>query len=236
MASFSFDATAGASQSTVKPRLAGNEIYAVKFDGCEIKDIQGVKDPTQLYKVLILKFSNDVGGHDHTVFEPKEADYERTEKEFTNKNGNIEKIPQPSGLESLMLLLKHAIDAVAPVVAKAIDSGEKKLGARSWDELRQLICKILDSGKGVETKIKLVKNNKGEAIFPGFFAAVNRDGKAYIRNNFIGDKIAFTAYEVSRINNEGSAKPTSATNLELHASEIESGAANLDLNFEVGDL
>ena len=58
---FSFDATAKTSQSTTKPRLAGNAIYDVQFDGCETQDIQGVKDVSQVYKVLKLKFSNEKG-------------------------------------------------------------------------------------------------------------------------------------------------------------------------------
>ena len=235
MESFSFDATAGASQSTAKPRLLGNNIYTVKFDGCEIKDIQGVKDPTVLYKVLSLKFSNDEGSYDHTVFEPKGDDYKRTDKEFTNKNGNIEKIPQASNVESLMLFLKHIIDAVNPTVAKQIDSGEKKLGAKSWDELRNLISNILNAGKGAQTKIKLLKNKAGEATFPGFFTAVNRDGKAYIRNNFVGEKVAFTAYEVDRIKNENTAKPTDAATLDLGIEE-KAADSGLDLNFEVSGL
>lgn len=235
MESFSFDATAGASQSTAKPRLLGNNIYTVKFDGCEIKDIQGVKDPTALYKVLSLKFSNDEGSYDHTVFEPKGDDYKRTDKEFTNKNGNIEKIPQASNVESLMLFLKHIIDAVNPTVAKQIDSGEKKLGAKSWDELRNLISNILNAGKGAQTKIKLLKNKAGEAIFPGFFTAVNRDGKAYIRNNFVGEKVAFTAYEIDRIKNENTAKPTDAATLDLGIEE-KATDSGLDLNFEVSEL
>lgn len=234
MSMFSFDATAGASQSTAKPRLIGNDIYSVKFDGCESKDITGVKDPTQLYKVLILKFSNDDGSFEHTIFEPKPDDFKRTEKEFTNKNGNIEKIPQPSNLESLMLLFKHAIDAINPTVAKVIDAGEKQLGAKTWDDMRVLISKILDAGKGVSVKIKLLKNNKGEATFPGFFASVNRDGKAYIRNNFIGDKIAFTAYEVGRINTQATAKPSSTSNLDLGGTPPSDN--NLDLNFDVFNL
>jgi hypothetical protein len=237
MTDFSFDATAGASQSTAKPRLPGNNIYAVKFDGCEIKDIQGVKDPTQLYRVLSIKFSNDVGSHDHTIFEPKQEDYQRTEREFTNKNGNVEKIPQASGLESLMLLLKHVIDAVNPTVAKQIDTGEKKLGARDWNGLRNLINDILNAGKGAETKIKLLKNNKGEATFPGFFTAVNRDGKAYIRNNFIGEKVAFTAYEIDRIKNESIAKPTDTTSLlSFEAPEESSKGSDLNLDFDVASL
>lgn len=235
MESFSFDATAGASQSTTKPRLLGNNIYTVKFDGCEIKDIQGVKDPTALYKVLSLKFSNDEGSYDHTVFEPKGDDYKRTDKEFTNKNGNIEKIPQASNVESLMLFLKHIIDAVNPTVAKQIDSGEKKLGAKSWDELRNLISNILNAGKGAQTKIKLLKNKAGEATFPGFFTAVNRDGKAYIRNNFVGEKVAFTAYEIDRIKNENTAKPTDAATLDLGIEE-KATDSGLDLNFEVSGL
>lgn len=235
MESFSFDATAGASQSTAKPRLLGNNIYTVKFDGCEIKDIQGVKDPTALYKVLSLKFSNDEGSYDHTVFEPKGDDYKRTDKEFTNKNGNIEKIPQASNVESLMLFLKHIIDAVNPTVAKQIDSGEKKLGAKSWDELRNLISNILNAGKGAQTKIKLLKNKAGEATFPGFFTAVNRDGKAYIRNNFVGEKVAFTAYEIDRIKNENTAKPTDAAALDLGIEE-KATDSGLDLNFEVSGL
>ena len=78
---FSFGTTAGASQSTTKPRLAGNEIYDVQFDGCEIQDIKGVQDVTQLYKVLKLKFSKKNGTL--TIFNPRESDFERTEKQIT---------------------------------------------------------------------------------------------------------------------------------------------------------
>ena len=49
---FSFSTTAGASQNTGSKRLKGNDIYTVKFDGCEIEDIKGVKDPSMTYRVL----------------------------------------------------------------------------------------------------------------------------------------------------------------------------------------
>ena len=88
---FNFNATAGSSQSTSKPRLKGNDIYTVKFDECEVKDITGVKDPTLTYKTLVIKFSNEDGVFEHTVFEPRSTDFERGETEFTNKNGKIEK-------------------------------------------------------------------------------------------------------------------------------------------------
>lgn len=233
---FSFDATAGASQSTIRPKLAGNSIYSVRFDGAEKKDIQGVKDPTITYEVLILKFSNEDGIYEHTIFGPKPEDGKRGETEFTNKNGNKEKIPQPSNNENLMLLLKHVIDAVNPTVAKVIDSGEKKLGAKDWVSLRELVLKICTQGVGAQTKIKLLKKkSNGEATFPGFFAAINRDGKAYIRNNFIGDKVAFSAYEITRITNEANATPSNSTDLGLNLGN-DLPANNLDLNFSIDDL
>lgn len=239
MSGFSFDATAGASQSTSKPRLAGNDIYEVKFDGCEIQDITGVKDPTQVYKVIKFKFSNDDGTFEHTVFEPREDDFKRKETEFTNKNGKVEKIPQPSNVESMMLLFKHVIDAFVPSVAAKIDSGEKSLTAPSWDKLRSLVLQIMDLGKDKVAKIKLLKNKNGEAQFPGFFTAVNREGKAYIRNNFIGEKIAFTPYEVTRIQNEANARPTNMstnTPASFLVPEDKGSESGLDLSFDIGDL
>lgn len=238
MSFFSFDATAGTSQSTSKPRLAGNDIYTVQFDGCEIQDIQGVKDPTQVYKVIKFKFSNEDGYFEHTVFEPRPDDFKRGETEFTNKNGNKEKIPQPSNVESMMLLFKHLIDAFVPQISAEIDNGQRKLVAPNWEGLRVLVSKILEHGKNKTSKIKLLKNKNGEAQFPGFFTAINREGKVYVRNNFIGEKLAFTPYELTRIQNESSAKPTNMTNqspFQINTPDS-GGTPDLDLSFDIGEL
>lgn len=233
---FSFDATAGASQSTIKPRLKGNKIHDVKFDGCETQDIVGVKDPSQVYKVLKFKFSNDEGEHEHTVFEPRPADFSRVEKEITNKNNNIEKIPQASNVESMMLFFKHLIDGVNPKLAQEIDNGVKKLNAPSWDALREMMVKIGKNSIGAETSIKLINNNKGEAKFPSFFAGLTKpdaDGKskAYIKNNFIGSKLAFSPFEIDKIKKEESATPTPVDDF-IPAPEVPSDNT-LDLDFDI---
>ena len=204
---FNFGNTAGASQSTSKSRLKGNEIHTVKFKECEIQDIQGKKDATQIYKVIKLKFENEDGYFEHTIFEPKPEGGVRKDSSFTNKNGNVEKIPQASNNEAMMLLLKHTIDAFVPEVAKKIDERTQTLGAKDWEGLRTLVKAILDKGIGVESKIKLLKNKEGDAQFPGFFCGINKEGKAYIRNNFIGNKVAFSPYEMDRIKKEASATP-----------------------------
>ena len=209
--SFSFNTTAGASQSSTKPRLVGNDIYTVKFDGCESQDIKGVKDASALYKVLKLKFSNEEGSFEHTVFEPKADDFKRGETKYIDKStGEEKKIAQTSGVENTMLLFKHAIDAINPKIAKQIDEGSVNLGAADWDGLRKLVTQILDAGKGSVTEIKLLRNTKGEASFPGFFAGITKEGKAYVKNNFIGSKLAFSTYEKTRIETEATAKPTAA--------------------------
>jgi len=238
---FSFSATAGTSQSTVKPALKGNDIFDVTFDGVEIKDFEGKKDPTKTFRTLVFKFSNDDGEFQHVIFEPTPdgfgglSDFARGESEYKDKDGKINKIPQPSVKESIMLMFKHLIDVVNPSVAKAIDSKEKELIAKDWDGIRILVEKILIKGVGTETKIKLINNTKGEPKFPVFFAAVNREGKAYIRNNFIGDKVAFTPYELTRIKNASTAKPTNMDNDDnlLEEEDTSDGLADLDLNFEV---
>jgi hypothetical protein len=232
MSGFSFSTTAGTSQSTTKPRLAGNDIYQVKFEGCELKDVAGVKDTSVTYKQLILKFGNEDGVFEHTVWEPKADDFIRKDSEFVNKNGQTEKIPQPSGVETMMLLFKHAIDTLNPTVAKQIDSNERNLGAANWDDLRTMVAKILDAGKGVTTSIKLLTNKSGEAIFPGFFTGLTKEGKAYVRNNFIGSKISFSAYEVKRIKDAATAKPTKPDTFVAPGASTE----NFDMNFDVADL
>lgn len=235
MSGFSFQTTAGASQNTAKPRLAGNDIYTVKFDGCEIVDIQGVKDTSMLYKVLKLKWSNEDGSFEHTVFEPQEKDFSRTENEYKDsKTGETKKIPQTSGVENMMLLFKHAIDTINPKIAKAIDEQTQNLGAKDWDTMRKLVSQILDAGKDTEMQIKLLKNSKGEAIFPGYFAGITKESKAYVKNNFIGKKLAFSAYEQTRISNEASAKPTTTTSYDMGSlSKPDTNSDGLDLNFEM---
>jgi len=234
MNNFSFNATAGASQSTAKPRLAGNNIYDVKFDGCEVQDIVGVKDPTMTYKVLKLKFSNEDGTFEHTVFEPRAEDFDRRVSDYNNpKTGKVDKIPQASNVESMMLLFKHVIDSVDPATAEKIDKKQTSLGATSWDDLRALIVKILDAKKGASAKIKLMKNSKtGEATFPGFFTGLTKEGVPYVKNNFIGPKVSFSTYEMKKISDEASAKPTKATEFALAPPEPES-QDDLVLNFNV---
>lgn len=198
---FNFDATAGISQSNSTTPLVGNKIHDVIFDGCEARDFDGVKDPSAKYSVLEMKFHNEDGSFTHTIWAPKDTDFEDTESQF-GKN--------PSNVKSMMLLFKHLIDAVNPELGKQIDSKEKSLNAPNWNKLRELMVKATESGIGKEISIKLLVNKKGEAIFPGFFASYSRKGELYMRTNFIGEKgrLFFSSKELEKIKNAEKATPT----------------------------
>lgn len=236
MTNFSFNVTAGASQSKSLPLLPGNAIHEVEFSEAIAEDIQGVKDPSKVFKVINIIFKNDDGMFKHTVWEPRDEDFERRSSPFTDKNGKEISIENPSNVETMMLLFKHIIDVVNPEVAKLIDSGTKNLGAKDWDGIRKLVCEILNSGKGTPTKIKLLKNKNGDAIFPGFFSSLTKDSenpkilKPYIKNNFVGAKIGFTSYEAGRIKNEATSTPTKKEVLNNYDEPSD------DLDFDTADL
>jgi len=236
MNNFSFDSTAGTSHSEAKPLFPGNDIYDVVFDGCEIRDIKGVKDPDITYNTLSIKFSNEDGYFTHTVFEPKDGDNKRETMDWTDpKSGKVNNIPQASNIEKMMLLFKHLIDTVNPELAKEIDAKTKRIGAPDWKGLREVVIKATDPGKNKSTKIKLITNNKGAATFP-FYASVNREGVAYINNNFIGDKLFFSTKEMNKIKNINTSKPTPISNFDLPDvvnSSTSNSSSNSDLDFDL---
>lgn len=195
---FNFSETAGAAQNTSRQPLAANAIHEVTFDGCEIKDVVGVKDTSATYKLLEIKFTNEDGYFTHSIFEPKDADFQDRPTQYGDN---------PSNVKSMMLLFKHLIDAVNPELGAKIDAKEKEITAKSWDGLRQLMVEATKIGIGKKTKIKLSRSNKGVAIFP-YFAAYNKEKVLYMKTNFIGDKLFFTPKEQEAINKVATAKPS----------------------------
>lgn len=216
---FGFNETIGISQSGVKGKLEGNMIHEVTFDGCEARDIQGVQDPSKSYKVLDIKFSSDKGAFVDTIWEPREQDAQDRETAFG---------ASPSNVKAMMLKFKHLIDAVNPELAAKIDSKEKTLTAPNWDGLRKLMVKATEPGVGNKTKIKLIKNKKGEAIFP-YFANYSREGRLYMSTNFIGENILWTAKELAQIEKAKNATPTAVTNTTEFSKEAEDLSFDLDI-------
>lgn len=219
MSVFNFSETAGAAQSTSKPQLKGNNIYDVTFDGVEIKDVAGKKDPTAMYKILNIKFSNEDGYFSHSLFEPKEEDSNRRKNEFTDNQGVTSEVTQLSNNETMMLLFKHLIDAVNPELGALIDKGEAgaqmKVSGSELSDIWVSLCNVIknatDPGIGTKVQLKLIVNKKGEPIFP-YFAGLNKEGKTYMKSNFIGAKLFWSPSELKQLQKVATAKPTPVSN------------------------
>ena len=70
---------------------------------------------------------------------------------------------------------------------------------KSFDDVVSILIKITDPMKGkVKTHLKLVgrtdKEGNVNAVLPNF-CALNKDGEVWCSDNFIGDKLGFSAYE-----------------------------------------
>lgn len=226
---FNFNETAGASQSQSLPQLKGNAIHEVTFKGCEKREITGVKDPTQKYNVLDIKFTNEEGYYTETIFEPKSGDEKRQESEIGGK-----KYIKPSNIENLMLEFRHLIDAINPELGKQIDSKEKSISAASWDGLRSLMIEATKSGIGKTVKIKLIKKKDGNPRFP-YFSMIDKDSnKAIVAGNFIGDKLYFTTYEQEQIKKAENASPTTQSNeFGITGQTEQNNVSNSDLDFKL---
>lgn len=185
-------------------RLAPWEIHDVKFTGCEIREFNGKKDPTAHYKVLAINFENENGYFSLTNFFPKDGDDER--KELDGKNGG--KVIMPSNFETLMAIVKQTAQVLNPAGFEKMQAASSKF--KSFDDVAKALISVTDKVKGAETKLKLNGRNKDgkvEAVIPRI-VGINKEGVAFIADNYIGDKLFFSDYEETQRNAYLNAKPT----------------------------
>lgn len=205
-----------AAVNSVAKQLEGNTIHKVKFDGCEATDFKSKTNDAEVYKVIRVKFSNDQGVFTHTIWEPKPEDYYDQETPYKN----------PSNVKSMMQLIRHLLASVNPTLLKQIEAKETTLDANTWDGFRKNVVEATNPGIGTEVEIKLLKNKKGEAIFPAYFLQYDREGRMYFATNFIGHNLVFSNKETRKIQQQESAAPT---NMDL----IEETQPDTSLSFDL---
>lgn len=171
--------------------LAPWGIYDVKFKGCEIKEFDGKKDPSQHYKVLAINFENEEGDYfSVTKFFPKEGDDVRRTSE--GKKGTV---TFPSSFECLMDVVRQTAQVLTPQGFEKMQAASSKF--KSFDDVAKALIQITNPVKDTATKIKLVGVNRDGKVVADIprITALNRQGEAFIADNYIGDKLFFTAYE-----------------------------------------
>lgn len=214
-----------------KPALEGFKIHSVEFKGAEKKDFTSKEGV--LYKVIVLKFENELGEHLATIFEPRDEDYTRKASQFGSLN--------PSRVEVILDLLKQLIVAVNPILTKELEDGKQlKFGGTTynavWESVRTSFVDTTKEYVGAKTQIKLEKNKKGDGQFPGFPMGISRENVLYRISTYIGNNIAWLPKETKAMSNYVGASATpmkkqSSMDLDLTASvPVKSPSINLNLS------
>ena len=53
----------------------------------------------------------------------------------------------------------------------------------------------------------MIADNRGYAAIPNFIN-INKNGEAYISNNWLGENLAFSSYEIKKMEKAKNSKPT----------------------------
>ena len=105
---------------------------------------------------------------------------------------------------------------------------------KSFDDVANALIKITDKVKGTETKLKLVGRNRDGKVVADIprLVGINKDGEAFVADNYIGSKLFFSDYEEGKRAEYLGSKPTDMSkkdNLEDIADEQENNDDEFDL-------
>ena len=232
MSEFNFGSLATTqATSNVQQRLKPWGIYPVKFSGARKETIKGKKDPNAVYEILKVRFDGTDGYYEESIFYPKDGDEKRPI--YTSKDGH--EYQGASSFDRTMTFIAQVAEVLNPEGFKKMQAASAKF--RSFDDVVTAFIKITDSAKGKETNLKLVgrtQNGNVVASLPKF-VAINKNGEKFTCDNFVGDKLFFSAYEESKKAEYLSAKPTTMDSSENStiANEVDGKAAGSeDIDFE----
>lgn len=195
---FNLSKTNGTAVTRLKPWT----ISKVSLQNVELKT--GTSQEGREWKAMQFNFEGPEGIFEYKVFCPGEKGDERTTGNTNGKDWEL-----PSAMEQLQFAIAHICTALAPNEFEKLKGVELDL-PKDFEKLVTAVKKVLAKAIGVETNIKLVGNNKGYADIPKF-VNINRTSKdAFISNNWLGENLAFTPYEVQQMNKAKNSTPTPA--------------------------
>lgn len=192
--SFNFAISSDSAVRNSRRPLTPWEIHDVKFKGAEIREFNGKKDPNAHYKLLSIKYENEDGYFNVDLFFPKDGDDVRPE--FDGANGG--KVQMASSFETTMAIVKQTAQVLNP---KGFEQMQKlSVKFKSFDDVAKTFIKVTTPAIDTDIKIKLTgKNRDGKVVaqIPRILA-LNKEGEAFICDNYIGPKLFWSDYEVGK--------------------------------------
>lgn len=228
MSEFNFGSLATTqATSNVQQRLKPWGIYPVKFTGARKETIQGRKDPNATYEILKVRFDGEDGYYEESIFYPKDGDDQRPT--YTSKDGH--EYQGASSFDRTMTFIAQVAEVLNPEGFKKMQEFSAKF--RTFDDVVKTFIKVTDAAKGKETHLKLVGRTQNGSMVASLpkFVAVNKNGEKFTCDNFIGDKLFFSAYEETKKAEYQSAKPTTMDSVPANNVDTIS-AGSEDIDFE----
>lgn len=217
--------------SNVSYRLKPWGIYPVKFTGARKEVIQGKKDPSMTYEILKVRFDGEDGYYEESIFYPKPGDEKRPV--YTSREGH--EYEGASSFDRTMTFIAQVAEVLNPEGFKKMQAASSKF--KSFDDVVNAFIKITDPVKGKDTNLKLVgktqKDGTVVAVLPKF-VAISKTGEKFTCDNFVGDKLFFSAYEEKKKAEYANAKPTDMSNdIPAEINDIDkSPASSDDIDFD----
>ena len=217
--------------SNVSYRLKPWGIYPVKFTGARKEVIQGKKDPSMTYEILKVRFDGEDGYYEESIFYPKPGDEKRPV--YTSREGH--EYEGASSFDRTMTFIAQVAEVLNPEGFKKMQAASSKF--KSFDDVVTAFIKITDPVKGKDTNLKLVgktqKDGTVVAVLPKF-VAISKTGEKFTCDNFVGDKLFFSAYEEKKKAEYANAKPTDMSNdIPTEINDIDkSPASSDDIDFD----
>ena len=217
--------------SNVSYRLKPWGIYPVKFTGARKEVIQGKKDPSMTYEILKVRFDGEDGYYEESIFYPKPGDEKRPV--YTSREGH--EYEGASSFDRTMTFIAQVAEVLNPEGFKKMQAASSKF--KSFDDVVTAFIKITDPVKGKDTNLKLIgktqKDGTVVAVLPKF-VAISKTGEKFTCDNFVGDKLFFSAYEEKKKAEYANAKPTDMSNdIPAEINDIDkSPASSDDIDFD----
>ena len=201
------------------------EIHRVKLADVKVETLKGKKDPDAVYEILKVRFENNDGYYEESIFFPKEGDDKRPTRQ--NKEGH--EVESPSNIERT----KTYIDQLGTVIAPKEFERLKGIPFKTFGELCENFINILKPKFGTETNLKLVGATDKDGNFVPrlpYFLALNKQGEVFVSDNFIGENLFFTEYDLKRKEELMAKKPTDVDAVEKNnsAADAASDTASVD--------
>lgn len=192
--------------STAGQYLKPYDIYDVTLTKIEKSELKGKKDGT-IYPIVVLEFTgagDTKGVFSTNLFIPSsEKDMERPT--FQNKEGHD--YNRPSSFENFQYTLMQIVHALNPAGEEKIKENASKI--KTIDQFIDLVIKFLKGKENVKTQLKLVGRTNEGVVYAALPQAcgLTKEGEIYPQN-FIGENLFFTNYELTQQKAYRNAKPT----------------------------